>query len=166
MRIRTLGDPVLKEHARPVEAFDERLERLASQMTAAMDRESGVGLAAPQVGVLSRVIVWRDPEGDDEVHVFVNPIIMEQSESCSTEVEGCLSLPGASVEIERPDEVVVSTEGLDGERLEVSLNGYPARIVQHEIDHLDGCLILDRATPEERRRVLKELREQTLATGT
>ena len=165
MRIRTLGDPVLKEHARPVEEFDERVERLAEHMIAAMDRESGVGLAAPQIGVLSRIIVWRDPEGDEGARIFVNPVITEQSESCSTEVEGCLSVPGASVEVERCDEVTVSANDLSGQQLEVRLNGYSARIVQHEVDHLDGCLILDRATPEERRRVLKELRERTLATS-
>ncbi len=164
MKVRTLGDPVLKERAKPVTAFDEKLERLAAQMAETMDREDGVGLAATQVGVLSRVIVWRDPDVDDAVYVFVNPAITECSESCTTAAEGCLSLPGASVQVTRPDEVVVSAHDLRGARLEVRLTGYPARIVQHEVDHLDGCLILDRAAPEERRRVMKEFRERTLAT--
>ena len=165
MRIRTLGDPVLKERARPVELFDERLERLAGQMIAAMDRESGVGLAATQVGILSRVIVWRDPEREQQASVFVNPVVTEKSESCTAEAEGCLSVPGASVEVERADEVVVCADDLRGNRFETRLSGYPARIVQHEIDHLDGYLMLDRATPEERKRVLKDLRERTLAKG-
>jgi peptide deformylase len=163
VRIRVLGDPVLKERARPVMEFDEKLERLADQMIALMDEESGIGLAATQVGVLSRVIVWRDPEDEGQARVFVNPVITQISESCSAEVEGCLSVPGASVEVMRADEVVVSAMDLQGESFEASLVGYPARIVQHEVDHLEGTLILDRATPDERRRVLKELREQELA---
>lgn len=164
--IRRLGDPVLKERARPVSCFDERLERLAASMVEAMDREEGVGLAATQVGVLSRMIVWRDPENDDELHTFVNPVVTEQSETCATANEGCLSLPGASVEVTRPEAVTVSAEDLQGRNLAMGLTGFAARIVQHEIDHLDGQLILDRATPEERRRVLKELRDRALAAGT
>lgn len=164
MRIRTLGDPVLKEKARPVTSFDEKLERLAAQMADAMDREEGVGLAATQVGVLSRVIVWRDPESDEELHVFVNPVITECSETWSTASEGCLSLPGQSVQVTRADEVDVVAEDIQGNRLQMRLGGFPARIVQHEVDHLDGWLILDRTTPEERRRVIKELRERTLTT--
>lgn len=163
MKIRTLGDPVLKEKARSVAEYDDRLERLAATMVDTMDSEKGVGLAATQIGVLSRVIVWRDPEGEDQLYVFVNPLITERSEACNTEVEGCLSLPGMSVEVSRADEVVVTAEDVKGRPLEIRLSGYPARIVQHEVDHLDGCLILERATPEERRRVLKEFRERTLA---
>lgn len=163
VRIRTLGDPVLKEKARPVTTYDDKLERLAETMIETMDRERGVGLAATQIGVLSRLIVWRDPESDDRLYVLVNPSIAERSEACNTEVEGCLSLPGMSIEISRADEVTVRAESLQGEPIELRFAGYPARIVQHEIDHLDGRLMLDRATAEERRRVLKELRERTLA---
>ena len=166
VRIRTLGDPVLKERARTVTVFDGKLARLAAQMAEAMDREEGVGLAATQVGVLSRVIVWRDPESEDELYTFVNPLITERSEACSTLAEGCLSVPGASVEVTRPDEVAVTAEDLQGGQLQMRLSGFPARIVQHEIDHLDGCLILDRTTAEERLRVLKERRERTLVTDT
>jgi peptide deformylase len=166
VRIRTLGDPVLKERARPVTSFDDKLERLAIQMAEAMAREEGVGLAATQVGVLSRIIVWRDPDADDEVYTFVNPVITECSEACNTLVEGCLSLPGTNVEVTRPDEVAVSAEDIQGGLVLVRLSGFPARIVQHEIDHLDGRLILDRASPEERRRVMKELRERMLETDT
>jgi peptide deformylase len=155
---------VLKERAKPVTAFDEKLERLAAQMAETMDREDGVGLAATQVGILSRVIVWRDPDDDEAIYVFVNPVITECSENCTTAAEGCLSLPGASVNVTRPDEVVVRADDLHGVRLETRLAGFSARIVQHEIDHLEGCLILDRAAPEERRRVMKELRERILAS--
>lgn len=165
VKIRTLGDPVLKEKARPVTEYDAKLERLAETMVETMDREKGIGLAATQIGVLSRVIVWRNPESDDRLYVFVNPRIVEHSESCNTEVEGCLSLPGMSVEVVRADQVTVTADSLEGDPIELRLTGYPARIVQHEVDHLDGCLMLDRATPQERRKVLKELRERTLANS-
>ena len=95
----------------------------------------------------------------------MNPVITEWSETCTTAAEGCLSLPGTSVEVSRPDEVAVVALDLQGVHLEMRLSGFPARIVQHEIDHLDGCLILDRATPEERRRVMKERRERTHSGG-
>ncbi len=163
LRIRTLGDPVLREKAKTVTSFDEKLERLAAQMVEVMEREEGVGLAATQVGVVSRLIVWRDPDIDDEFHAFVNPVITESSEGSTTAVEGCLSVPGASVAVDRADEVTVCAADLRGSRLEMHLSGFPARIVQHEIDHLDGCLIVDRADPDERRRVMKELRERKLA---
>jgi peptide deformylase len=161
--IRTLGDPVLKERAKQVVDFDERLARLAVVMTEVMNREEGVGLAATQLGVLTRLIVWRHPDDEDDLRVFANPEIVEQSTSCTTASEGCLSVPGASVEISRPDEIVVAACDLQGARAESRLEGLAARIVQHEIDHLEGRLILDRATPEERRRVMKELRERASA---
>jgi peptide deformylase len=161
--IRTLGDPVLKEQAKPVVSFDDRLVRLATLMSEAMDREEGVGLAATQLGVLTRLIVWRHPDEDDVLRVLANPEIVEQSESCSVASEGCLSVPGASVEVSRPDEILVAGFDLNGGMIELLLQGLAARIVQHEIDHLDGRLILDRATPEERRRAMKDLRERTAA---
>jgi peptide deformylase len=165
-RLRTFGDPVLRQETKPVTVFDHRLEKLAQVMLEVMDREEGVGLAAPQIGVLRRVMVWRHPEEDAERYVFVNPKIVERSEACGTQTERCLSVPEATMEVTRAEEVVVEAQDLRGEPLEVRLAGFLARIVQHEIDHLDGCLILDRTSPEERRRVLKELRERTLAAGT
>jgi peptide deformylase len=164
--LRTLGDPVLRQETKPVTVFDQRLEKLAHLMLEVMDREEGVGLAAPQIGVLRRVMVWRHPEEEAERYVFVNPKIVERSEAWSTQAERCLSMPEASMEVTRAEEVVVEAQALDGEPLQVHLTGFLARIVQHEIDHLDGYLILDRTSPEERRRVLKELRERTLAAGT
>ena len=88
-----------------------------------MEGEKGVGLAAPQVGVLARVIVWKNPVEADELHTFVNPQITERSEICSTETEGCLSVPGASVEVSRPEEVLVSAQNLGGQALEMRLAG-------------------------------------------
>jgi peptide deformylase len=131
-----------------------------------MEREEGVGLAANQVGVLARVMVWRHPENEDERYVFVNPEIVERSEACCTETEGCLSVPGATMPVSRAEEVVVEAQDLAAGEFRVHLGGLLARIVQHEIDHLDGHLILDRTSPEERRRVLTELRERTLTDST
>ncbi len=162
-RLRTLGDPALRQQTHLVTVFDSRLERLAAVMMEVMHREEGVGLAAPQIGVLSRVMVWRDPENEHEEYVFVNPVVTVSSEACSTEGEGCLSVPGCTVEVSRADEVTVEAQDLKGTPLTLEAAGMVARIMQHEIDHLDGRLILDRASPEERRRALKELREQSLA---
>jgi peptide deformylase len=149
-----------------VTVFDTRLEKLAAVMLEVMHREEGVGLAAPQIGVLSRVMVWRHPDRENEEHVFVNPEIISRSETCTTSGEGCLSVPGCTVEVSRADEVTVVAQDLKGTPLELVATGLVARIMQHEIDHLDGRLILDRATPDERRRALKELREQALARET
>jgi peptide deformylase len=165
-RLRTLGDPALRQQTKPVTVFDGRLEKLAEVMIEVMHREDGVGLAAPQIGVLTRVMVWRDPEHEDEEYIFVNPEIVFRSEACTTASEGCLSVPGCSVEVERCDEVVVEAQDLHGEPIRLEAGGIVARIMQHEVDHLDGRLILDRATPEERRRALKELRERSLNTET
>jgi peptide deformylase len=165
-RLRTLGDPALRQQTNVVTVFDARLEKLAEVMLGVMHREDGVGLAAPQIGVLTRVMVWRDPEEEDVEYVFVNPEIVARSEECNTASEGCLSVPGCMMEVERHDEVTVRAQDLHGTPLELQAEGIVARIMQHEIDHLDGRLILDRTTPDERRRVLKEIRERSLAAET
>lgn len=165
-QLRTIGDPVLRQCARPVTAFDEHLEHLAKAMLSVMEQGDGVGLAANQIGVLSRVVVWKLPDQEDEYQVYVNPEIVETSQSCCSDREGCLSIPGVTVEVTRAQEIVVRAQDLKGEHFGARLNGLAARIVQHEVDHLDGRLILDRASPEERRRVLKELRERVIASGT
>ena len=161
-RLRLFGDPVLKQPTLPVTEFDGRLEKLAALMFEVMDREEGVGLAAPQVGVRSRIMVWRHPERETERYVFVNPRILERSDIVTVESEGCLSVPGCTVPVERFEEIVVEAEDLAGDGLRMELSGLMARIVQHEVDHLEGRLILDRTTAEERLRVLKEFRERTL----
>ena len=164
-RVRTLGDPTLRQQTHEITVFDSRVERLAKTMLEVMRREDGIGLAATQIGVLSRVMVWRDPDDDSAEYVFVNPRIASRSEECTVAGEGCLSVPGCTVEVERANEVMVAAQDLSGEPIEMEASGLVARIMQHEIDHLDGLLILDRATPEERRRALKELRERALETG-
>lgn len=164
-RLRTFGDPVLRQETRAVTSFDARLSHLAELMFEVMEREEGVGLAAPQIGSVCRLMVWRDPEKDDERYVYVNPRIVRSSDATNTATEGCLSIPGEEMEVPRAEEIVVEACDLEGRAFEVELSGFQARVVQHEVDHLDGRLILDRASQEEKRRVLKELRERTLADG-
>ena len=159
--IRYFGDRVLKTRAREVTAFGDSLERLTEGMLQTLRAGEGrMAVAANQVGVLKRVFV---AEADGVVYVLVNPVIEERSEETETALEGCLSIPGVGVEVDRHVEVVVS--GRDGQGLPVrfEVGGEIARMVQHETDHLDGVLMLDRAKPEERRRALREWRERLLA---
>ncbi|MGI5939539.1 MAG: peptide deformylase [Thermoleophilia bacterium] len=160
--LRTFGDPVLKQQTRPVTSFDPHLRKLCETMFDIMEREEGVGLAAPQIGVLSRLMVWADPDEDYKRHIFVNPHILHMSDVTTVEPEGCLSLPGEMMEVPRADEVLVEAQDVEGEVFRMQLSGFQARVVQHEVDHLDGRLILDRTSPEERRRVLKEMRDRVL----
>jgi peptide deformylase len=155
-QIRQYPDPVLRMEARPVEDFDDDLVRLADRMKELMKDANGVGLAANQVGVLRRVFVF-SPE-DDVVAVLVNPKLVRKSDEADTDDEGCLSMQGIAIPVERP--VSVRIEGRDERGKEVSfdLEGLPARIAQHELDHLDGTLILDRTTNEGRREALAALR--------
>lgn len=155
--IRTLGDPVLREQCHDVTQFDGKLRRLAEAMLDVMDEAEGIGLAASQVGVLKRLFVWRHPDTGEPL-AFVNPLIIERSNEVQTGSEGCLSVPGFSVEVPRSERVVVEARDLHGNPLEYEATALLARIMQHEIDHLDGVLILDRTSAEERRRVLKERR--------
>ncbi len=156
-RIRQYGDPVLRMKAREVETFDEDLERLAERMTALMHEASGVGLAATQVGVLRRIFVFTD-EGEDRV--LVNPVITMSSRDNETDDEGCLSLRDVLVPVERP--VAITIEGVDtkGEPVKLELGSSSSRIAQHELDHLDGVLIIDRTDDESRRAALARLRPQ------
>jgi peptide deformylase len=156
-RIRQYGDPVLRMKAREVENFDDDLLRLVERMTILMHEAQGVGLAATQVGVLRRLFVFSD-EGVDRV--IVNPVITKSSKDADTDDEGCLSLRDVNVPVERPSSVTI--EGFDerGEPLKLELEGHPARVVQHELDHLDGVLIIDRTTEEARRAALAKLRPQ------
>ena len=163
-QIRQYPDPVLRMRAREVDAFDADLARLAERMRGLMKDAAGVGLAATQVGVLQRLFVFQrvaanEDEGvEEEVVAVVNPVIVEQSDETEVDDEGCLSLQGVLVPVERS--TCLTIEGADerGERVRYELAELPARVVQHEIDHLDGTLILDRTTPEARREALGTLR--------
>jgi len=160
-QIRQYPDPVLRMEAKPVEEFDEELRRLVERMRALMVEANGVGLAATQVGVLRRLFVFVSGE-DGDVSAIVNPEIVRRSDQTETDDEGCLSLQGVAIPVERA--VSVRLEGLDerGEQVAFELEGFPARTVQHELDHLDGALILDRTTPEARRDALATLRPRVV----
>ena len=156
-RIRQYGDTALRMKAREVETFDDDLERLVERMTALMHEANGVGLAATQVGVLRRLFVFVD---DGEDRVLVNPTITESSNETELDDEGCLSLRDVLVPVERPRSVTI--EGLDahGEPVKLELEPPSSRVVQHELDHLDGVLIIDRTDDESRRGALAKLRPQ------
>ena len=158
--IRTFGDPVLKTRASPVQSFDDSLSYLAEEMLATMRKHEGVGLAANQVGRLKRILV---AALEDEEFVLVNPVIEDSAGTTEKEHEGCLSIPGVQVEVERLTSIKVSAQDASGTPLELEASGLLARILQHEIDHLDGVLILDRTDRESRKAAMREMRERLLA---
>jgi peptide deformylase len=156
--VRKFGDPVLRTKALPVERFDDALRREVERMAELMHDALGVGLAATQLGVLHRVLVYRAyPE--DPLTALVNPELVERSEELETAEEGCLSLPGVHLEVERHARVRVRAQDAAGEPLEIEAEGLPARVIQHEIDHLDGKLILDRVEREQRKEAMRAMRE-------
>lgn len=158
--IRTFGDPVLKTRAAPVESFDESLLRLTEDMLITMREYEGVGLAANQVGRLKRVLVAAI---EDDEYVIVNPVLTDAAETTETGPEGCLSIPGIQVEVERPIAVTVSGQDTSGKPLRIEATDLLARVLQHEVDHLDGVLILDRTDRESRKAAMREWRERLLA---
>jgi peptide deformylase len=158
--IRTFGDPVLKTRAAPVETFDDALAHLADEMLTTMREHEGVGLAANQVGRLRRILVAAT---EDEEYVIVNPQIEEAAKTTEKAIEGCLSIPDIQVEVERPTAVTLSGQDPTGSPLRIEASGLLARIFQHEIDHLDGVLILDRTDRESRKAAMREMRERLLA---
>jgi peptide deformylase len=156
--VRKLGDPVLRATALPVERFDEELRAEAARMGELMHDAIGVGLAATQVGILHRLLVYgTNPE--DPITALVNPVLEWVSEERATAEEGCLSIPGVHVEVERPAQVRVRARDTSGGELLIEAEGLEARVIQHEIDHLDGVLILDRISREARRDAMRALRE-------
>ena len=157
--IRTFGDPVLKSRATPVKDFDESLEHLAEEMMRVMREAEGVGLAANQIGRLQRIFV---AVHEDEQYAIVNPEIEVRSETTEKDIEGCLSIPETRVEVERPTSVTVSGQDPSGEPVRVEAEGLLARIFQHELDHLDGVLILDRTDRESRKNAMRGMRERML----
>ena len=157
-RIRQFGDPILRTKARPVERFDDALREEVQRMGLLMHDSIGVGLAAPQAGVSHRLLVYRT-EPDSPVQVLVNPEIEWSSKDKEWMEEGCLSLPGVHVEVERPVHVRVRAQDADGEHVFVEASGFQARVIQHEVDHLDGVLILDRTTRDQRKEAVRALRE-------
>jgi peptide deformylase len=157
-QIRQYPDPVLRLEAQEVEAFDDDLVQLVSRMTRLMQDAQGVGLAANQVGVLRRVVVLL-ADDEEEPRVLVNPVILDRSDETEEETEGCLSLQGVVIPVERAISLRVEARDADGAPVELELEGLAARVAQHEVDHLDGVLIVDRTTPEGRREALAVLRQ-------
>ncbi|HEV2997625.1 MAG TPA: peptide deformylase [Solirubrobacteraceae bacterium] len=157
-RIRQFGDPVLRARALEVERFDESLRAEVERMGELMIDALGVGLASNQVGVLHRVLVYRcDPE--EPVTALVNPVLEWVSEETETGEEGCLSLRAVHLEVERPARVRVRAQDVAGRELSLEAEELEARVIQHEIDHLDGILILDRVSRGERKEAMRAMRE-------
>jgi peptide deformylase len=159
--IRRFGDPVLKSRATPVDRFDDSMRSQVARMASVMSDAIGVGLAAPQLGVSQRLLVYRI--GSDAPFIaLANPELEWASEEREAMEEGCLSIPGIAVDVERPVHVRVRARDEEGMPRVVEASGLEARVIQHEMDHLDGVLILDRTSREQRRQAMRELREAQL----
>ena len=156
--VRRFGDPILKSKAAPVTVFDEALQIEVAEMARIMSDALGIGLAANQIGRLRRVLVYRVEE-DSPVQALVNPVIEWSSKDEEWFEEGCLSLPSVHVDVERPVHVRVRAQDVDGDEIHVEASGLEARVIQHELDHLDGVLILDRTPRDQRKDAMRSLRE-------
>jgi peptide deformylase len=162
--VRKFGDPVLRTSALPVDRFDESLAQEIERMGELMHDALGIGLAATQLGVLHRVLVYR-AYSDDPLTALVNPAIEWADEELECLEEGCLSLPGVHIEVERPARVRVRARDAEGKEILVEAEGLEARVIQHEIDHLDGILILDRVPRELRKQAMRAMREAVTAAS-
>ncbi len=156
--VRRWGDPVLKSGALPVERFDERLRAEVARMATLMEDAIGVGLAAPQLGTLHRLFIYRVGH-QAPLSVVINPELEWRSKEKETYEEGCLSIPGVVVDVERPIHVRVRAQDEFGEPMLIEASGLEARVIQHETDHLDGVLMLERTSREQRKEALRALRE-------
>ncbi|MGH2882932.1 MAG: peptide deformylase [Solirubrobacteraceae bacterium] len=157
-QIRQFGDPVLRTKARPIERFDDALREEVQSMGDLMDDAIGVGLAATQVGVVHRLLVYRIAQ-DAQLAALINPEIEWSGRDTESMEEGCLSLPRVLVDVDRPIHVRVRALNEYGEPILIEASGLEARVIQHEIDHLDGVLILDRTSREQRKEAMRNLRE-------
>ena len=158
--IRLLGDPVLRAKAAPVDVIDDDIRRLVDEMLATMYAADGVGLAAPQIGISQRIIVIDVREPEIPPFGLINPVIVETSAETDRDEEGCLSIPGLRDVVEHPARVVV--EGMDpsGEPRRIEAGELLARALQHEVDHLDGILFIDRLSPLKRKMLLSKWERQ------
>jgi peptide deformylase len=159
--IRTFGDPVLREPARPVESFDPALRRLAEDMIVTMHEAPGVGLAAPQVGRSLRLIVFDVGEEEDAARALANPELLNEWGE-QLEEEGCLSLPGLYYPVRRAERVAARGFDLEGHEVTIEAGDLLARVLQHEVDHLNGVLFIDRLEAEHRSEAMAALRDQAL----
>ena len=159
-----LGDPILRERAAEVDAFGGEIPGLVAEMFVTMAAAEGAGLAAPQIGVGRRVIVVDVPAGEGEGEegtrlALVNPVVVETGRAKARESEGCLSVPGVHEVVSRPDRIVVEGVDPEGAPLRVEASGLLSRVLQHEVDHLDGVLFFDRISPLKRRMLLRKYRK-------
>ncbi len=159
-QIRQYGDVALRMRAHEVTEFDDDLRRLVEHMTALMHDAQGVGLAATQVGVLRRLFVFEP--GEDGPRAVVNPVVVERGDETELDEEGCLSLQGVRVPVERARSLVIEGKDENGEDVRYELEGYGARVAQHELDHLDGVLIIDCTDDEHRKEALSALRPRAV----
>jgi peptide deformylase len=159
MLVRQYPDPVLRIAADPVAEVDGDVKRLVERMSEVMRQAHGVGLAAPQLGILRRILVYR-VSSDGEIHVLINPELRDRSEETESDTEGCLSLLGGDLQVpvERHVRIAVDAVDVDGNEVQIDAEGLEARVIQHEIDHLDGVLIVDRAGKDDRKTALRDLR--------
>lgn len=154
--------PVLRKVAEPIEAFDDELRRIVDAMYERMFASQGVGLAAPQVGLKLRILVLNDtgdPEKPENNLTLINPQIVERTGEKTLFDEGCLSFPGIYAEIERPDRCTVEAQDVEGNPIRMEFEGFRSRVIQHEFDHLEGILLVDRMSPADRARNKAELEE-------
>jgi peptide deformylase len=159
-QIRQYGDPALRLRANEVADFDDDLRRLVERMTNLMREAQGVGLAATQVGVLRRLFIFQ-PD-DDGPRAVVNPVIVERADETASDGEGCLSLQGVRVPIDRSVRIVLEGKDENGADVRLELDEYASRVAQHELDHLDGVLIIDRTDDEHRKEALGVLRPRVV----
>jgi len=157
MDIRTYGDATLRRKAKPIDTIDDEVRNLCQLMVEVMIRENGVGLAAPQIGISKRIFVM---DADDELYIFINPELVELSEETEEVREGCLSVPGVNAMLARSTRAVVEGLNLDGERIRLEGEGIIARAIQHEMDHLNGNLYLDRLSTARRQSLIKEFQRK------
>ncbi len=154
MRVYIYGEKVLSDIAQPVEAITPELCRLLDEMIPFMRESRGVGLAAPQIGIARRFFVM---DAGDRVRKVINPEILSSGNSTVEMEEGCLSVPGIHKKVRRPKRITVRYQNEAGETIEEDLKDYPARVFQHEYDHLDGVLFVDRITPIARKLIARDL---------
>jgi peptide deformylase len=162
--VRKLGDPVLRATAVPVDRFDDSLRREIERMGELMHDSLGIGLAATQIGVLHRVLVYRT-DSEHEITALVNPVLEFSSDEKEIAEEGCLSLPGVHIEVERPARVHVRALDENGGEVYIEAEDLEARVIQHEIDHLNGVLILDHVSRSVRKEAMRAMREAQQGQG-
>lgn len=174
LKIYYYGHPILRKHCEPVKEITEEIRTLARDMIETMDKNDGIGLAAPQVGHCIRMFVLRNylhTEGEDwalsDPKVFINPKLINPSETLVSEIEGCLSIPGLRLEVDRPDKITVEAMDLEGNTFVEELEGYNARVRMHENDHINGVLFIDRVDPDTRKKIeliLKEIKKKYISS--